>query len=827
MEKIEYKNITASVRSAKVAVLVYSKDEYWRASILNIIQWFSQVWGGMYNIIIPTDGKTIDEKHWKVLEKFNPDYIYHYHPTQHDLRVDSPKKYEELIKKWKAELKKKFPHMNSGEIKKFINDQVLLRGRYHFEIAEELQEELKQRLAPFYFDKHVATDFISANSAPNFPLTNMLEIMEHTDKFSEIYSINTDCSLDIKLFYSSVIGGMSEKYKKGLREKKVKVTEIEIKPAGLNDFLNDAAKGNVDLGLRAVRASLGVKKKTSWNPDENFFRHTPFSLSMLKLGLYHRLDDDERMRDSAVIILGDTVDDFCLYYSLSRMKKNIYWISKGALVGYVGAVNARKNITKKARKVKQEESMVPIIVNTAFEKIGFGHNNSGHIYLASASLTEDELNKDKEQLARACYFESQEFSNCLIVIGKTQDLLKGTWYVYEENNFTTQFTESFINNESVGYINTPKPKNFSFIKPYEHRWITELSITGYKLPRLHFLGTKVVKLKSSAKEARVSENGISYFCPNFGYFGGDVDVILVKPKLQIIEPIEIVSQYLEEAGFKNIKLSDKGSFMQEAINKFGSLEELGEFLCQEKNRKLLDKFRKDSTVGKDRSGDGEIVRIGGKDNGRNYLDFEAIKSANGSNEEAVKLIDNFIAKKILYRGFIFQCKKCRNSDWYNIKDVSESFECKRCGSIQVYQQENWKDPHEPKWYYKLDEPIYLGYENNMHVPVLTLRRLKKDSKGSFLFTPEIEFENENGEKIELDIFCVVDGMLNFGECKINSEIFRKKTIEKYSSVLSKLKKQPDGLVFSSFADKISDEQKEKLTSVFDCVSIFSKVDLCN
>jgi len=92
----------------------------------------------------------------------------------------------------------------------------------------------------------------------------------------------------------------------------------------------------------------------------------------------------------------------------------------------------------------------------------------------------------------------------------------------------------------------------------------------------------------------------------------------------------------------------------------------------------------------------------------------------GNENNAIELIDDLISKKILYRGFIFQCKRCSNCDWYGIEEITDAFVCKRCKAENQYKHENWKSPEEPKWYYGLDEVVFQAYYHNAHIPILTL-----------------------------------------------------------------------------------------------------------
>jgi len=67
--------ISASVRPGRVAVLFEITDPEWMHSCRHILEVFSSLWGGHANIIIPTDGNTIQPLFWQILEKFDPDYI--------------------------------------------------------------------------------------------------------------------------------------------------------------------------------------------------------------------------------------------------------------------------------------------------------------------------------------------------------------------------------------------------------------------------------------------------------------------------------------------------------------------------------------------------------------------------------------------------------------------------------------------------------------------------------------------------------------------------------------------------------------------------------
>jgi hypothetical protein len=97
------KRIFTSVRPARVAVFVREDDPHWQATCSHVIAFFSETWGGGYNILIPTDGKTIKDPFWKILNIYDPDYLFLYYYSGDDLRLNEPEKYHQWLE---AELQK-------------------------------------------------------------------------------------------------------------------------------------------------------------------------------------------------------------------------------------------------------------------------------------------------------------------------------------------------------------------------------------------------------------------------------------------------------------------------------------------------------------------------------------------------------------------------------------------------------------------------------------------------------------------------------------------------------------------------------------------------
>lgn len=285
-----------------------------------------------------------------------------------------------------------------------------------------------------------------------------------------------------------------------------------------------------------------------------------------------------------------------------------------------------------------------------------------------------------------------------------------------------------------------------------------------------------------------------FFCPNVYSMGDSINKYLIEPYIKLLDPFEIFKRIFEESNY-HIITSDKGNYERESNNKFGSLEKISNFLINEKYQNLFNKFiENDNPAVAD---DGIFL----KDDNRMYMGLNSIKKILG--DDINTIVNDFIQKDILHRGFIFKCEKCKHTGWYDIEDVDNKFKCRRCGTIQHYNSEHLarQNPVEPEWFYKLDESIYQGYDNDMIVPILTLNKLKKLSKESFLYTNEIEIrkkENPSEQYREIDICCILDGKIIIGECKVDNKL-KDKEIKKYKDIYEEI--GAEKIIFSTFNKK--------------------------
>ena len=724
------------VRPARVAVLLNSSDADWKETCLRITEFFTTVWGGKRNIIVPTDGKSISQRFWHLLEAFDPDYIYQYRKSLEDMKVSSPARYEELVDRGVSEFNADHPGGDDEYTRPRIDEMLVRRPVDSFAVSQSLQDELKSRLAPLYFQEHVLhSGWIGASSEAFSPLTNVAKILKNCDAPGEVTELKPTFPDVPELWHCSVTGRLRSNYAEALREAGIRITVREFAPDQISDYFNFVMRSPMEAT-------------------------TPFQASMLQLSEYVPLYYG-RPAEPVVVVVGDTLEDFCLFQCLSRLRYGVSWLLPSWLDSFrSGSARAR-------------EGGAPMTA-PEFYAFHYGHTvlNSTRpnapqrkIVFVSASMALSQVEAHRTGLNEATILSQDPIERISEASESILELINKPIRVFESNNVAVPRSQLFVNQETPGFFETPKPERFKVVDPHEHRWMVELAVKGHALPRHPELGTFVIRSGAmSTLETRVGTNGPVYFCPNALIISGvDIDQVLVKPTVFLPGALDIVQHVARVAGL-SCKISDKGYFLAETIRKFGGIEKLGVYLQDSQRRAVLNKFLDRSRPGRGILDEGVFL----SSDGRRYMNFSSIHKILCEEEKLVRdFIDGLVRAGIFYIGFIFKCAFCRNADWFSVDEITHEFKCKRCARVQIYTSEQYRDTREPSWFYKLDEIAHQGLANNMTVPALALYYMSRVKHESFIHTTELEFSDQSSGKpvAEIDICCIQDGVLSIGEAK--------------------------------------------------------------
>jgi len=692
---IKTKRITTKLRPHKLAILVL-KNKDWRDHCLKVIEAYSQIWGGAFNLIIPTDGEKIDEKFWFLLENYDPDYIA------------------------------------------VIND-----SRF---ISNDLKKELFSRLNTFLLsnaeDMIIIYLFQSLRNPHNlYPLTRVTDILTSANldvgivqKHNINYGGSKLIKKNLELLYYSVLGKNNENHISKLRA-------INFEENTVNYF-----ELNRDFGGKI------------YNKDSVFYKYSPYSYSMVHLDkLFFTSDLTLIKKSPIVLIIGDKFDDYALYYDLFRLRYDVVWIPSEKILFLDEFLTEEQEVIRDSFQIKFLMGIVDCLEGLLEE----------NLLITSSSLSKIELEIFKGKLIRMARridpFHADMFFNAEIS-KDIKKLLPYSLMIYEYDNELNSYLEQFLDSKAIHPIETPIPLNFNHRTFINHHWITDVTIENYKLPQLYFLHDIISAPHYSNEEIRISKDGFSYFCPNNVILGDrKIEHYLIKPEINMIDPFEIFRRIFESLGY-NIEYSDDGLFEMESTNKFRSLDRIAEILSNESCIPLFERFIEEENP----TNPDEGIML--KDS-RIYISLDEMRNLLNGMDNIDDFIGELVDKKIVHRGFIFKCKRCLNTDWYHLNEITDKYTCKRCGKTQYYNVNNLirqTEGFEPQWFYKLDEVFYLGYKKNMEVPILTLRKLKTESEESFLYINQIKLkkiDEPDNTCMEIDICCISDGEIIIGECK--------------------------------------------------------------
>jgi len=544
-----------------------------------------------------------------------------------------------------------------------------------------------------------------------------------------------------------------------------------------------------------------------WRPVDDYRPRTPFGLSMLHLGEYYDVRSHLAYKEPVVVVLGDTVDDFCLYYSLSRLHERVCWLPLAWLRSCHRAHVANYKRYKQGQQLHQldlEQLLTLSLINLFFQLIDHGRGEK-RIELRSMTLSARQLAACRKQMIAGCLTDAELFASRTDCVPIERSSTDCTLRVFEHDNYSNSESMVFADRNSVSPFATPRPKNFSEVRPTGHYWLTSLNVEGYGPPPLPTLGIEIINIHGLTTESRVANDGIVYHCPNISYFGGGIDAVLVRPKIYLPDELELLGAYFGSIGV-TIQYSDKGNYFVDTLERFGGLDAAGAFIKARRTRRILDKFMSTRNAK-----DGSVIFL--KNDQRAYLNFGAIRASLGDKGRAAALVDELVGKRILERGHILHCERCSLSSWYSIDVLTSEFTCNRCSFKQQFTLTHWKHPIEPYWYYRLAETVYQFYSHNSHLTAQVLYKLKARSKLAFHYVPEIELLGfpAPGKKRELDIACMLDGQIIIGEGK--TAALKPEDAEKFEAILKRVGKRPDRIVFATALPSVSREFKARIDSL--------------
>lgn len=164
---------------------------------------------------------------------------------------------------------------------------------------------------------------------------------------------------------------------------------------------------------------------------------------------------------------------------------------------------------------------------------------------------------------------------------------------------------------------------------------------------------------------------------------------------------------------------------------------------------------------------------------------------NLNKDELKRELHDLLESGVLMTGVRPRCQSCGLASWYHIDETKQLLKCKGCGYEFALRPEEI-------WYYKLNSLVQEGVSRHYLIPVIvTLGQLLSDARSSFIFTTSLDLFNRRSSRTigDLDIVCIQDGKFIIGEVKNVWSLFKQDDFDKMEIIAKKIR--PDKVIFSA------------------------------
>lgn len=164
-------------------------------------------------------------------------------------------------------------------------------------------------------------------------------------------------------------------------------------------------------------------------------------------------------------------------------------------------------------------------------------------------------------------------------------------------------------------------------------------------------------------------------------------------------------------------------------------------------------------------------------------------------DEATRSLENLCQEGVFHQGYSWVCRHCAYRNWTALDGLRRSLECQVC-------HEPHGTPADLEFDFRMNEFLATCLREHDTLSVIwALGKLSRDLNSSLVFAPQTELfrkwpeDQNNVADRELDIVCVLDGKVVFGEVKASLAEIDKEEIDNLVNAAGDLR--PDGVVIGA------------------------------
>jgi hypothetical protein len=712
--------------------------EGWEHSALRVLEVLSATWGGAGDIIVACDSDGItNDQLWSVAELFDPDIWASHTLTHRGWLLRDPDGYDKHLD---AQTDASLPEgVDREEWRSQIHSMLMSEGSStDWEPPEAFWDHTRTHLAPSWDREYGHAELIRDDDAPTGPLVDVTKLTPLPQRV--VVPKTDDLPLSARVLIASKWGGLSPSIRAALTERGVPVVDVPVVEADLPGILA-ACWGGSMRHTPALDAQLAdaispeILSKAKRSTAYWFDTYGPFAMSMVGLGEFVR-PVPMRQEWPLVVVVGDSAYDFALATSHDRCIGPALWIPPAVL----GAETLKVAARALSMPRRHDDRDRPV-------------------YVTSCSLDAKAIQPIAEKLA------DQMWNSAGRVRTGSPELpqVRPVTILDAQLGFTSE-DELFIGNATGRGIRARLPSGVGADNPFDLSWWNDVVRVDHQLPPRWPLNEHVVARSGAWKSrARVTREGLAFNSQPLGLIpaGMRLEQIVDNPRLRFLDAATVFKTIAAEAGL-TLTESSAGRYTARVTELWGGLAALIADLQRPLVRRVLDAYQSQAESGVD-PGNYLIA-------GRRYLSFEDLKTIAGDLDGLVTFVDWSIRTGVLRRGLCLACSQCSHFGWYDADDIGQEFQCWRCRTQATIDSHAIRGGGtEPQWYYSLAEVVYQASCASFNVPVLALHQFAGDARSVLGMTDhEITFPDQ--EKVEIDLWGIVDGRIVLGEAKTGKEL---------------------------------------------------------
>ncbi len=708
-----YREIQLGVRPPRVAVLVSAT---WGAvGFTPIIEALSQAWAGATYALIPTDGDSIQAPFWRLLELHDPDAV-----VALDTSVSVTDGLQDRI------LRACTPFSPSAQNIPQVSALWPTNSRHMTALSDAAPNPLSLRApAGSSLSLRMFTN-IEMSDAP--PVMRAL-VLATTGRFSSETArvLRSSCGLPI--------------------------SSLDLKLEKREPY--------------EVNTRHTLDEAWAW-PNRAHEERYPWDLSFHDIASWLPADVDV-FAHPVVVVCGDAIEDFALYWTLRALRgrpqePSVFWLPHVDDAGADASPGYRLVLPLLATQIQRCMNRVMVdaprvlvtSVSLPTERL-IGVDN----VLLAASRSHPELGPHSLGDER---FSLNGAARLLGIPGRAEIVAPedarllpyiAEFWERENDPYTNAYVAQFLGGAAVGRRPPPEPRQIMLRMDGYPQWVVETRPEGVRVPRRTGLESLLVD-PSSGEDFRVCRGGgLAYTAVRTERrSGAPRRALLIEPVFRLPEDLEVFQALGYRVGL-SLTPSDKGRYERVLIDRLGGLEAVGQALRDECAAAVLLAY---AASRKEKQGAGIYAFL------RRYLDMRALTAICRGDAPAEELANRWLSAGLLEPGAVLKCDFCRARDWYQFGELGSRYRCHRCSREQIY-------PARAETYFRLDEPVRLAMTHNSHIPLLALDWLRRRAQVNFLYATGSELRREGKEGAgdlpwaEVDLLAVVDGELVLGEGK--------------------------------------------------------------